>query len=101
MLENRYPLGFLPTPLHLLKNMSRIFPDYNKADYGVLTENERTAIRFLAEKEGILLDPVYTGRAFYGLLDMLKNKKIKPGSNVLFWHTGGLPALFSYAGGLK
>ncbi len=74
--------------------------DYNKADYGVLTDNERIAINELAKSEGILLDPVYTGRAFYGMLDCLKNKKIKPGSNVMFWHTGGLPALFEYAGGL-
>ena len=75
--------------------------DYNKAAYGELTENERTAIRFLAEKEGIMLDPVYTGRAFFGMMDCLKNRKIKQGTNVLFWHTGGLPALFSYADELK
>jgi len=71
--------------------------DYNKADYGVLTENEKFAIDTLAETEGILLDPVYTGRAFYGMLHILKNKKIKQNSNILFWHTGGLPALFDYA----
>ncbi len=75
--------------------------DYNKADYGVLTDNERTAIRILAEKEGIMLDPVYTGRAFYGMLSSLKNKEIERNANVLFWHTGGLPALFDYADGLK
>jgi len=71
--------------------------DYNKADYGVLTENEKFAIDTLAKTEGILLDPVYTGRAFYGMLHILKNKKIKQNSNILFWHTGGLPALFDYA----
>jgi len=74
--------------------------DFNKVDYGILTENEKIAINILAKSEGILLDPVYTGRAFYGMLDVLKKKKIKPGSNVMFWHTGGLPALFEYAGGL-
>jgi L-cysteate sulfo-lyase len=75
--------------------------NYNQADYGVLTNNEKSAISKMAINEGILLDPVYTGRAFYGMLDCLKEKKIKPDSNVLFWHTGGLPALFDYADGLK
>jgi len=75
--------------------------NYNQAAYGVLTDKEKTAINKLAKVEGILLDPVYTGRAFYGMLDCLNEKKIKPGSNVLFWHTGGLPALFEHAEGLK
>ncbi len=74
---------------------------YNKAAYGVLTDNERTAINIMAINEGILLDPVYTGRAFYGMLSFLKEKKLKAKSNILFWHTGGLPALFDYASGLK
>jgi len=75
--------------------------NYNEAEYGVLTKNEITAINELALKEGVLLDPVYTGRAFFGMLDCLRNKKIKENSTVLFWHTGGLPALFDYANGLK
>lgn len=75
--------------------------EYNEANYGVLTNNEILAINELALNEGILLDPVYTGRAFYGMLDCLKNKKIKQNSNVLFWHTGGLPALFEHAEGLR
>lgn len=68
--------------------------DYDKAGYGVVTAQEKEAIQTLAQTEGILLDPVYTGRAFYGMLDILKEKKIPTSSNVLFWHTGGLPALF-------
>ena len=75
--------------------------NYNQAAYGVLTDNERIAINTLAKNEGILLDPVYTGRAFYGMLSLLKEKKLKAKSNILFWHTGGLPALFDYASGLK
>ncbi len=71
--------------------------DYDKAGYGIMTDNERSAILKLAGTEGIILDPVYTGRAFYGMLDYLENDKIKAGSNVLFWHTGGLPAIFHYA----
>lgn len=75
--------------------------NYNQEEYGVLTDKEKYAIATLAKNEGILLDPVYTGRAFYGMLDCLKNNKIKLNSNILFWHTGGLPALFGYADGLK
>jgi len=80
--------------IHLIK-------DYDKAGYGVITENEISVIRELATTEGILLDPVYTARAFYGMHDYLVNKKLPAGSNVLFWHTGGLPATFHYAAQLK
>ena len=82
------------------KNEIKIVKDYNKAEYGKLTENERTAIDVLAKNEGVLLDPVYTGRAFYGMWDILQKQKIPLGSKILFWHTGGTPALFAYAGEL-
>ena len=75
--------------------------DYEKAGYGVLTNNEINAIKLLAQKEGILLDPVYTGRAFYGMIDQIANQKIKSGSSVLFWHTGGFPATFNYTAQLS
>lgn len=75
--------------------------DYDKEGYGNITENERFAIKELAQTEGIILDPVYTGRAFYGMLDSIKNHKIKPNSNVLFWHSGGFPATFYYGDKLK
>ena len=71
--------------------------DFNDAGYGVVTNNEKEAIFTLGQSEGIILDPVYTGRAFYAMLHYLKNKKLKPGSNVLFWHTGGVPANFYYS----
>ena len=71
-----------------------IIRDYDKSGYGVITNNETSAIKLLAETEGILLDPVYSGRAFYGMIDILKTKKLNKGSNILFWHTGGTAALF-------
>ncbi len=71
--------------------------DFYDAGYGVVTENEKSAINTLAQTEGIILDPVYTGRAFYGMMHYLQHKMLKPGSKVLFWHTGGLPANFEYA----
>jgi len=75
--------------------------DYDAPGYGVITKGEKDAVKTLASAEGILLDPVYTGRAFYGMLDLLEKRKIKPGSKILFWHTGGLPANFYYREQLK
>jgi len=69
--------------------------------YGVVGNLERRAIRLTAETEGILLDPVYTGRAMGGLMDMIENGEFSSRDTVLFWHTGGLPALFSYAEDLQ
>ncbi len=70
---------------------------FEEAGYGVVTQQERTAIQTLAAREGILLDPVYTGRAFYGMMHYLSEGLLKPGTSVLFWHTGGVPANFCYA----
>lgn len=53
------------------------------------------AIRLLARTEGLLLDPVYTGKAFAGLLEWVKSGRVAPDSNVVFWHTGGATALFA------
>ena len=64
--------------------------------YGVVGELEREAIRLAASLEGILLDPVYTGRAFGGMLAMIRRGEFAAGENILFWHTGGAPALFAY-----
>ena len=47
--------------------------------------------------EGLLLDPVYTGRAFGGLVDLIRQGEIRPEEKIVFWHTGGSPALFPYA----
>ena len=63
--------------------------------YGVINENDREAIRLFAELEGILLDPVYTGRAGAGLLDLIRTGVFKKNERILFWHTGGTPALFA------
>ena len=79
----------------------KINHDYNEKGYGVITENEKAAIKELAKSEGILLDPVYTGRAFYAMMDYLKKEKIPLNATVLFWHTGGFPANFYYADKLK
>jgi D-cysteine desulfhydrase family pyridoxal phosphate-dependent enzyme len=69
--------------------------DYCKAGYGVLTDSEREAIRLFAKHEGLLLDPVYTGRAAAGMLDLIRKGFFKKDETVLFLHTGGQPALFA------
>ncbi len=71
--------------------------DYLGGGYGVVGELEREAIRLVAEQEGILLDPVYTGRAMGGLIDLIRQGEFSADETVVFWHTGGAPALFSYA----
>jgi D-cysteine desulfhydrase len=70
--------------------------DYLGGGYGVVGELEREAIRTMARAEGVLLDPVYTGRAFGGLLDLIRRGVFAPGERVLFWHTGGTAGLFGY-----
>jgi D-cysteine desulfhydrase family pyridoxal phosphate-dependent enzyme len=77
----------------------RVSADYLGAGYGVVGDLERQAIGLMARTEGVLLDPVYTGRAFGGLLDLLRrpDRFEKPVRSVIFWHTGGSPALFAYA----
>jgi D-cysteine desulfhydrase len=77
--------------------------DFNVEDsylgggYGVVSDLEREAIRLLGSREGIVLDPVYTSRAMGALLDLVRKKTCRPDETVLFWHTGGAPALFAYA----
>jgi D-cysteine desulfhydrase family pyridoxal phosphate-dependent enzyme len=68
---------------------------YLGGGYGVMGQPEREAVQLFARHEGILLDPVYTGRAAAGMIDLARRGFFKPGQNVLFWHTGGAPALFA------
>jgi D-cysteine desulfhydrase family pyridoxal phosphate-dependent enzyme len=69
--------------------------DYLGGGYGVMGATEVEAIRLFARAEGLLLDPVYTARAAAGMIDLIKQGFFKREDKVLFWHTGGTPALFS------
>lgn len=64
--------------------------------YGQVGDKVRRAIRLMAATEGLFLDPVYSGKCFAGLIDLVEQGDIAPGSKVLFVHTGGFPALFAY-----
>jgi D-cysteine desulfhydrase family pyridoxal phosphate-dependent enzyme len=77
-------------PVEVLANAS-----YCDAGYGILTEREREAIHLFAKYEGLLLDPVYTGRAAAGLIDLIRKGLFKNDETILFLHTGGQPALFA------
>ena len=78
------------TPSDVLVNA-----DYCNPGYGVVTQREREAIRLFAQHEGLLLDPVYTGRAAAGMIDLIRKGFFKNNETVLFLHTGGQPALFA------
>ncbi|MBM3180351.1 MAG: D-cysteine desulfhydrase family protein [Chloroflexi bacterium] len=69
--------------------------NYCQAGYGVFGAGEREAIKLFASNEGLLLDPVYTGRAAAGMIDLIRKGFFKKDETILFWHTGGQPALFA------
>lgn len=73
-----------------------VVDDYVGGGYGVMGDPEREAIGLLARYEGVLLDPVYTGKAMAGLIAMIRAKTWRREEAVVFWHTGGAPALFAY-----
>lgn len=66
--------------------------------YGVPTSSGQDAIQRIARTEGILLDPVYTGKAFAGMLDLIDKGELGSNEPIIFLHTGGLPALFAFEG---
>jgi D-cysteine desulfhydrase len=73
------------------------YDGYLGAGYAIMGEPEREAIHLTARHEGILLDPVYTGRAMAGLIDLIRKGEFGKDETILFWHTGGYAALFAYA----
>ncbi len=74
--------------------------EYLGERYGVPTPACLDAMRLVARTEGILLDPVYTGKAMAGLIDLVRRGQFAADQTVIFWHTGGQPAIFAYAGWL-
>ena len=73
-----------------------LWDDYFAPGYGTPNEEGMAAVKLLAQLEGILLDPVYTGKAMAGLIDGITQKRFKDEGPILFVHTGGAPALFAY-----
>jgi len=73
-----------------------VYDEYIGTGYGEPTEGMIEAIKLLTKKEAILLDPVYSGKAFAGLIGLIKNKKFTKNDNILFIHTGGTASLSAY-----
>ena len=74
----------------------KLWDDYFAPGYGTPNDEGMEAVKLLAQLEGILLDPVYTGKAMAGLIDGINQKRFKDEGSILFIHTGGAPALFAY-----
>lgn len=72
------------------------FDDYVGMGYSLPTPEMVEAVQLLAKTEGILLDPVYTGKAMAGLINLVRTGYFKKEDNILFLHTGGSPALYAY-----
>jgi L-cysteate sulfo-lyase len=70
--------------------------DYVGQGYGIPTQGMVEAIRLLAQTEGLLLDPVYSGKGMAGLIDLVRKGHFRPDENVVFLHTGGAVGLFGY-----
>ena len=75
--------------------------DYIGEAYGVPTEAMNDAVLTLARTEGLLFDPVYSGKALAGLIDLVRTGYFSGAENIVFLHTGGSAALFAYADQLR
>ena len=73
-----------------------VFDGYVGGGYGVPTKGMKEAVKLMATKEGILLDPVYSGKGFDGLQDLISKKYFKDTNKLLFIHTGGAASLSAY-----
>ncbi|MGD8471678.1 MAG: D-cysteine desulfhydrase [Desulfobacterales bacterium] len=72
------------------------FDEYVGPGYSLPTDEMAEAVRMLARLEGVLIDPVYTGKAMAGLIDLARKGTFNKDENILFIHTGGSPALYVY-----
>ncbi len=85
-------------PRHRLAAIDRVevVAGYAGARYGLPTDGMRRAVELVARLEGILLDPVYSGKAMAGLIGLIAEGRFKASDRVVFLHSGGTPALFAY-----
>ncbi|MEW6229896.1 MAG: pyridoxal-phosphate dependent enzyme, partial [Bacillota bacterium] len=96
--ERAAQLANLKIPLAL--DDVRVTDTFVGPGYGVATPEALEAVRLVAKTEGVLLDPVYTGKAMAALIASVRSGKIPSNSTVLFVHTGGIPNLFYHADAL-
>jgi len=89
-------LKFMDVDVELPQDAVVVMDNYVGDGYSLPTKAMQEAVTLFARTEGILLDPVYTGKAAAGLIDLVRRGYFAPGSNVLFLHTGGAPSLYHY-----
>ncbi|GKW02575.1 1-aminocyclopropane-1-carboxylate deaminase [Pectobacterium carotovorum subsp. carotovorum] len=99
--ENVYALAqrtwqLLRIPGELPRSAVQVNSDYVGKGYGIPTEGTLEALRLLAQLEGILLDPVYSGKGMAGLIDLIRQGHFRADENIVFIHTGGSAGLFGY-----
>ena len=87
------PQRFAPADVPLIEGR------YVGSRYGLPSDSGNSAMQLLGRTEGILLDPVYTAKAFGGLTDLIARGEIEAGMPVIFLHTGGLPGIFGFGSG--
>jgi D-cysteine desulfhydrase len=86
----------LKMDFHLNRKEIQIIDGYVGNGYAKSRSEEIALIKEIAQLEGIILDPVYTGKAMFGLADQIKKGRFKKGQKILFLHTGGIFGLFPY-----
>lgn len=87
---------FLNLPYVLKESDIEVTDEYICGGYAVFDDQVREAVRLFARFEGLLVDPVYTGKAALGLIDLVRQRVFGPEETVLFWHTGGAAGLFGF-----
>ena len=87
---------YLDTGIEIERDKVRAICDYVGAGYGLPTDGMIKAVKLLAQSEGLLFDPVYSGKGLDGLIDQIKKGYFAGMDNVVFLHTGGSAALFGY-----
>ena len=81
--------------------MIKILEGYFGEGYGIPNQEMINTVKLVAKMEGVFLDPVYTGKAMVGLIDLIESKVIPKGNNVLFLHSGGGPSIFNCDDNIK
>lgn len=88
--------AYMGVSMNIPREAVLAYDDYVGPGYSLPTDAMAEAVKLLARTESILLDPVYSGKAMSGLIDLVRKGRFKQGANLLFLHTGGSPALYAY-----
>ena len=88
-------VDFLNLKQEIDKKTITVYDDYIGEAYGKGSDQMKEAVQLVARKEGIILDPVYTGKAMAGLIDLIRKGQLKKDEIVVFLHSGGVAGLFA------